>query len=215
MSIRQFSRLDEVIMRLDSTLLGLKKRTSTRKKREFPAKSCADSNLSLHEKRHVSGLMRVNHAGEIAAQALYKAQSLTVRDDKLQEIMKESAEEEFDHLYWCEKRLDELDEDISRLTPFWYLGSFCIGFFAGSFGDKWNLGFIAETEHQVVKHLESHIEQLPSSDNRSRAILERMRDDELHHAEQAEICGANELPTGVKYLMRFASKIMTKTSYYI
>ena len=128
MSIRQFSTLDEVIMRLDSTLLGLKKRTSTRKKREFPAKSCANSNLSLHEKRHVSGLMRVNHAGEIAAQALYKAQSLTVRDDKLQEIMKESAEEEFDHLYWCEKRLDELGEDISRLTPFWYLGSFCIGF---------------------------------------------------------------------------------------
>jgi ubiquinone biosynthesis monooxygenase Coq7 len=159
--------------------------------------------------------MRVNHVGEIAAQALYKAQALTAVDDELKKIMKQSADEEIDHLDWCEQRLNELDGRVSYLMPIWYLGSFGIGVLAGVFGDKWNLGFIAETEHQVVRHLEKHLEELPEGDERSRAILEQMREDELHHAAAAETRGAKKLPEGIKRLMMLASKLMTKTAYHI
>ena len=159
--------------------------------------------------------MRVNHVGEIAAQALYKAQALTAVDDELKKIMKQSADEEIDHLDWCEQRLNELDGHVSYLMPIWYLGSFGIGVLAGVFGDKWNLGFIAETEHQVVRHLEKHLEELPEGDERSRAILEQMREDESHHAAAAETRGAKKLPKGIKRLMMLASKFMTKTAYHI
>ena len=129
--------------------------------------------------------------------------------------MKKSADEEIDHLDWCEQRLDELGGHTSYLSPVWYAGSFGIGLLAGFFGDKSNLGFIAETEYQVVKHLDSHIKQLPENDERSRVILEQMRDDELHHATIAETNGAENLQEGIKSLMNLVSKIMTKTAYYI
>ena len=159
--------------------------------------------------------MRINHAGEISAQALYKAQAMTAIDDELKDSMKQSANEESSHLKWCERRLDELGGRTSYLSPIWYFGSFGIGVVAGCFGDKLNLGFIAETEYQVVKHLDSHLEQLPKNDERSRAILEQMRKDELHHATSAEISGAKNLPKEVRFIMTLVSKIMTKTAYYI
>ena len=159
--------------------------------------------------------MRINHAGEISAQALYKAQAMTAIDDELKDTMKQSAYEESSHLKWCERRLDELGGRTSYLSPIWYFGSFGIGVVAGCFGDKLNLGFIAETEHQVVKHLDSHLEQLPKNDERSRAILEQMRKDELHHAKTAETSGAKNLPKEVRFIMTLVSKIMTKTAYYI
>ena len=183
--------------------------------REYPGDLYPHSDLNEQEKRHASGLMRINHAGEISAQALYKAQAMTAIDDELKDTMKQSAYEESSHLKWCERRLDELGGRTSYLSPIWYFGSFGIGVVAGCFGDKLNLGFIAETEYQVVKHLDSHLEQLPKNDERSRAILEQMRKDELHHAKTAETSGAKNLPKEVRFIMTLVSKIMTKTAYYI
>jgi len=202
-------------MQIDAVLSEFPKSHTKHMKREYPGRSVSESKLNEDEKKHISGLMRVNHAGEISAQALYKAQALTAIDNKLKETMKKSADEEIDHLNWCEQRLDELGGHTSYLSPVWYAGSFGIGLLAGFFGDKSNLGFIAETEYQVVKHLDSHIEQLPENDERSRVILEQMRDDELHHATIAETNGAENLPEGIKSLMNLVSKIMTKTAYYI
>ncbi len=215
MNKRQFSKLDEFIMHIDNLLGEFSKSGDRKIQREYPAKSHPQPELSEQEKKHVSGLMRVNHVGEIAAQALYKAQALTAVDDELKKIMKQSADEEIDHLDWCEQRLNELDGRVSYLMPIWYLGSLGIGVLAGVFGDKWNLGFIAETEHQVVRHLEKHLEELPEGDERSRAILEQMREDESHHATAAETRGAKKLPEGIKGLMMLASKLMTKTAYHI
>ena len=215
MEKRQYSRLDNIIMQIDAVLSESSKSHSEHIKREYPGGSVSESKLNEDEKKHISGLMRVNHAGEISAQALYKAQALTAIDNKLKETMKKSADEEIDHLDWCERRLDELGGHTSYLSPVWYAGSFGIGLLAGFFGDKSNLGFIAETEYQVAKHLDSHIKQLPENDERSRVILEQMRDDELHHATIAETNGAENLPEGIKSLMNLVSKIMTKTAYYI
>ena len=215
MEKRQYSRLDNIIMQIDAVLSESSKSHSEHIKRECPGGSVSESKLNEDEKKHISGLMRVNHAGEISAQALYKAQALTAINNELKETMKKSADEEIDHLDWCEQRLDELGGHTSYLSPIWYLGSFGIGLLAGFFGDKLNLGFIAETEYQVVKHLDSHIKQLPENDERSRVILEQMREDELHHATIAETNGAENLPEGVKGLMTLVSKIMTKTAYYI
>ena len=215
MNKRQFSKLDEFIMHIDNLLGEFSKSGDREIQREYPAKAHPQPELNEQEKKHVSGLMRVNHVGEIAAQALYKAQALTAVDDELKKIMKQSADEEIDHLDWCEQRLNELDSHVSYLMPIWYLGSLGIGVLAGVFGDKWNLGFIAETEHQVVRHLEKHLEELPEGDERSRAILEQMREDESHHATAAETRGAKKLPEGIKRLMMLASKLMTKTVYHI
>ena len=215
MEKRQYSRLDNIIMQIDAVLSEFPKSHSEHIKREYPGRSVSESKLNEDEKKHISGLMRVNHAGEISAQALYKAQALTAIDNKLKETMKKSADEEIDHLDWCERRLDELGGRTSYLSPIWYFGSFGIGVLAGCFGDKLNLGFIAETEYQVVKHLDSHLEQLPKNDERSRAILEQMRKDELHHAKTAETSGAKNLPKEVRFIMTLVSKIMTKTAYYI
>ncbi len=215
MKSRQYSAFDRGIMALDSILGDIVKVNPSREKRAYPAASHPETDLDANERAHVSGLMRVNHAGEIAAQALYKAQSLTARDAELKKAMQQSADEEVDHLEWCESRLDELGDHASYLAPLWYSGSFGIGVIAGCFGDKWNLGFLAETEHQVVRHLDEHLEQLPGNDDRSRSILEQMREDELHHATTAETAGAKVLPKAVKQLMNLTSKIMTKTAYRI
>jgi ubiquinone biosynthesis monooxygenase Coq7 len=153
--------------------------------------------------------MRVNHAGEMAAQALYQGQRLTARDPELSEKLKYASIEESDHLNWCRKRLQELDERPSLLDPLWYTGSFAIGMAAGLAGDRWSLGFLAETEHQVVRHLNSHLQRLPAADSRSRAIVEQMKIDEQGHADVAENLGAAELPQPVKQLMKLTSKVMT------
>lgn len=202
-------------MILDSVLANLPKSAVIQEPRPNPAENYPEANLSENEKKHISGLMRVNHAGEVAAQALYKAQALTATDAELKKTMQHSADEEVDHLNWCESRINELGDHTSYLEPVWYAGSFGIGVVAGCFGDKWNLGFLAETEYQVVRHLDSHLQQLPEKDERSRAILEQMREDELHHAVSAEKSGAANLPKGVKRLMTLTSKVMTKTAYKI
>ena len=210
---RKYSPLDQLLMKADAMLAALAGSGGAREERAYPAAAHAPAELDEAERRHIAGLMRVNHAGEIAAQALYKAQALTAREAALKQAMRESADEEIDHLNWCERRLRELDDHTSRLAPFWYAGSFAIGFVAGVFGDKWNLGFLAETEHQVVRHLDAHLAQIPERDQRSRAILEQMRADELHHADKAETAGAETLPRGIKRLMNLSSKVLTKTAY--
>ena len=215
MKSRRYTALDRGIMALDSFFSHLPKSGNKVGCRPYPAKEHADIQMDENTKKHVSGLMRINHAGEIAAQALYKAQALTAADDELKKIMQESADEEVDHLDWCEARLNELGDHTSYLEPFWYGGSFGIGVIAGLFGDKWNLGFLAETEYQVVRHLDSHLKQIPENDKRSRAILEQMRKDELQHAVTAEKSGAENLPNPVKRLMGLTSKVMTKTAYKI
>ena len=167
------------------------------------------------QRRLAAGLMRVNHAGEMAAQALYHGQSLTARDPALRRRLTRASLEESDHLSWCRDRLDELGGSPSRLDPFWYGGSLLIGIAAGIAGDRWNLGFLAETERQVVRHLDDHLERLPEADRRSRAILRQMRADELGHAELAESLGAAPLPGAVKRLMRLTSKVMTTLAFRI
>ena len=211
-SIR-YTAIDQFIIGLDSILSNLPKSGEESQKRSYPAADYAECDLDTSEKQHIAGLMRVNHAGEIAAQALYKAQALTARDAELKQTMQHSADEEVDHLQWCEQRLQELSDHTSYLGPFWYAGSFGIGVLAGCFGDKWNLGFLAETEYQVVRHLDSHLAQIPLKDKKSRAILEQMREDELNHASKAETSGAEVLPNGIKRLMNLTSKVMTKTAY--
>ena len=165
--------------------------------------------LSTEEKKLAAGLMRVNHAGEMAAQALYHGQSITARDQSIRDELRGASIEEADHLNWCRRRLDELDAQPSKLDPFWYAGSFVIGITAGMAGDRWNLGFLAETEHQVVRHLDHHLKRLPQTDNRSRAIVTQMRKDELGHATLAEGLGAATLPKPIHTLMGLSSKVMT------
>ena len=210
---RKHSPLDQLLMKADALLEDLAGSDGAREERVYPAAGHEPAELDEAERRHIAGLMRVNHAGEIAAQALYKAQALTAREATLKQAMRESADEEIDHLNWCEQRLRELDDHTTYLAPFWYAGSFAIGFVAGVFGDKWNLGFLAETEYQVVRHLDSHLAQIPERDRRSRAILEQMRADELHHADKAETAGAETLPKSIKHLMNLSSKVLTKTAY--
>jgi ubiquinone biosynthesis monooxygenase Coq7 len=159
--------------------------------------------------------MRVNHAGEISAQALYQAQALTARSAATRTSMKQAAEEENDHLAWCAQRLEELGGHISHLSSIWYLGSFAIGTLAGLAGDKWSLGFLAETEEQVVRHLEAHLENLPSEDHKSRKIVSQMRADESEHATMAVEIGAVALPKPIKKMMALFSKVMTKTAYWV
>ena len=160
-------------------------------------------------------MMRINHSGEVSAQALYQGQALTSRNKDIKEKLRLAALEENDHLDWTKNRLHELDSHASVLNPLWYGGSFALGALAGAVGDKWNLGFLAETEHQVVEHLESHLNKLPGGDLRSRAILEQMKVDEQKHATTAIESGAAALPPPVKTLMAAMSKVMTGSTYYI
>jgi len=186
---------------------------ATRASRDNPAEGIDESDLDERAKTHAAGLMRVNHAGEMAAQGLYQGHAAVARDDSIGEQMRHAAEEEFDHLAWCEQRLTELDSGPSKLNPIWYAGSFAIGAASGLLGDKWSLGFIAETERQVCEHLSGHLQRLPEDDDRSRAIVKQMRDEEQEHGENADKAGAADLPRPVKDLMRLTSKVMTKTSY--
>lgn len=171
--------------------------------------------LDAAEREHAAGLMRINHVGEVCAQALYQAQKLVTRNPEIQEMLNESAQEEMDHLAWCETRLKELGSHTSYLNPIWYAGSFAIGLVAGLAGDRWSLGFVAETEKQVENHLNSHLETLPLEDHRSRAIVDQMRRDEIEHGQSALNAGGEALPEPVKQVMQLASKIMTTTAYKI
>jgi ubiquinone biosynthesis monooxygenase Coq7 len=167
------------------------------------------------ERRLAAGLMRVNHAGEVAAQGLYHGQALVARDPKVRALLEQAAREETDHLAWCEERLKELNDRRSLLHPFWYAGSFAIGMAAGLASDKVSLGFVAETEKQVERHLDSHLARLPETDQRSRAIIERMRADEQAHGELARRAGGVELPSPVKFAMQMASRVMTGTARWL
>lgn len=212
--MRNYTPFDQLMMSADTalrTLFGEPMITE----REYPAENISDAEFSEQEKKNIAGLMRVNHCGEVSAQALYQGQSLTSRNSEIREKLRQAALEENDHLNWTKNRIDELGGHTSLLNPLWYGGSFAIGAFAGAIGDKWNLGFLAETEHQVVEHLESHLNKLPGGDLRSRAILEQMKTDELKHATTAIEHGAAELPPAVKTLMAAMSKVMTGSAYYL
>lgn len=181
--------------------------------RPYPADSIEEADLDQLQKSHAAGLMRVNHAGEIAAQGLYQGHAVIARDRDIEAQMQKAADEEFDHLAWCEQRLQELGESPSRLVPLWYAGAFAIGAASGALGDKWGLGFIAETERQVCDHLDSHLEGLPENDARSRSIVTTMRDEEAEHGDAAEAAGAATLPSPIKQLMKITAKLMTTTAY--
>jgi ubiquinone biosynthesis monooxygenase Coq7 len=181
--------------------------------RKNPGADIAETDLTDKQKAHAAGLMRVNHAGEVAAQGLYQGHAAVARDPDIEEQMQRAADEEFDHLAWCEQRLSELDEKPSMLSPVWYSGAFLIGAASGMLGDKWSLGFIAETESQVCAHLDSHLDRLPDEDAKSRAIVEQMRDEEEEHGENAKDAGAVELPEPVRELMKLTARVMTGTAY--
>lgn len=183
--------------------------------RAVPGDAIPDTALSEPERRDVASLMRVNHSGEICAQALYQGQALTARNAQAQVALEQAAREETEHLAWTERRIEELGGRKSVLNPFWYAGSFAIGAAAGLLGDRWNLGFLAETERQVVAHLDGHLKRVPAEDCRSRAILEQMRDDEARHATSAFRHGAIELPAPARLAMRLASRVMTRTAYWL
>ena len=174
-----------------------------------------EPSLTLKEKKHVAGLMRVNHAGEVCAQALYQGQAITAQLTTVRAQMTIAATEELEHLAWCEQRLTELGSRPSVLNPLWYSGSFLLGAVAGLLGDRFSLGFVAETERQVTHHLEQHQRHIPPQDKKTMAILSQMQDDEQHHAETALAAGGIELPFLIKQLMHSTSKLLTKSSYYI
>ena len=171
--------------------------------------------LDVKEREHAAGLMRVNHVGEVCAQALYQSQKLVARNSEIRQMLDHSGQEEMDHLAWCETRLQELGSHTSYLNPIWYAGSFAIGLAAGLAGDKWSLGFVAETEKQVENHLESHLKKLPAEDGRSRAIVDQMRIDEIEHGQAAISAGGAVLPEPIQKLMQAMSKVMTSTAYKI
>ena len=205
--------IDRLIIEFDKGLRAVLAEAQT--VRLFPDHACVENTLDNHEKRHAAALMRINHSGEVCAQALYNGQALTARNPSTEAALREASQEETEHLAWCEKRIHELGSHKSLLNPAWYAGSFALGALAGALGDKWNLGFLAENENQVGKHIEDHLQQLPAQDDKSRAILEQMKVDEAKHATTAITHGGGELPLPVKLAMKFSSKIMTNTSYWI
>lgn len=211
---RHYSITDKLITEADkalTTLWGQPPRTE----RITPGKHLPESQLSEHERRQSVRLMRVNHAGEVSAQALYQGQALTAHDPKVKETMSRAAAEENDHLHWCRQRIESLGGRTSLLDPLWYAGSLMLGAAAGKAGDKWSLGFVAETEKQVIEHLDNHLGQMSESDEKSRAVIEQMRIDEAHHGETAKQAGAAPLPAGVQWLMQRVSKLMTQGSYWV
>ena len=205
--------LDTLIIEFDKSLRTLLARPHSL--RSHPDADTAETSLSDVDKKHAAALMRVNHTGEVCAQALYSGQALTAHHLETNAALKHAALEETEHLAWCETRITELGGRTSMLNPLFYAGSFTMGAVAGALGDKWNLGFVAETEKQVELHLVSHLAKLPESDQKTRRIIEQMQIDEAKHAKEARQLGAAELPAPVKFLMQKISKLMTKTSYYL
>jgi 3-demethoxyubiquinol 3-hydroxylase len=181
--------------------------------RDYPGAHAPDATLSEDERREAGALMRVNHVGEVCAQALYSAQSIATSDPQLQRHFDAAARDELDHLAWTRRRLDELGDRPSLLNPLWYAGSFAIGLLAARFGDRASLGFVIETERQVEQHLQGHLQRLPAADAASRAVVTQMRDDESRHALQAELAGGHAPIAPVRALMRLAAKVMTTTAH--
>lgn len=204
--------LDRLIAEFDTVLRTLLAKPHSQ--RAHPDANTPETPLSNAEKKHVGALMRINHTGEVCAQALYSGQALTARDATTSKAMQQAAREETEHLAWCETRIHELGRRTSMLNPLFYAGSFALGAAAGALGDKWSLGFLEETEKQVGAHLASHLEQLPAADNKSRKIIEQMQIDEAKHADDAKHYGAAALPAPVKFCMKQASKLMTASTYY-
>jgi 3-demethoxyubiquinol 3-hydroxylase len=213
MTTRKLTPVDRMVQQLDQAVRTLM--TPPPASRPSPAAELPESPLSDRERRHAAGLMRINHAGEIMAQGLYQGQALTARLDEVRGAMEQAAIEEFDHLAWCEQRLAELDDRPSVLGPLWYAGAFVLGAGAGLAGDRWSLGFVSETEAQVVNHLEDHLGKLPAADQRSRAIIEQMKTDEAHHGAQAREAGGLPLPEPARNFMTAVSRLMTRTAYWI
>lgn len=209
------SFIDKIINELDTALRTISPPTQRSTVRTSPAALLEGSDLNQAEKRHSAGLMRVNHAGEVCAQALYQGQALTAKLTHIKKQMVDAAIEETDHLGWCEQRLYELGSHPSRLNLIWYSGSILLGALAGWAGDKVSLGFVAETERQVSAHLQRHLQVVPNQDEKTKAILKQMQEDEEHHAHTALEAGGIELPPSIKQLMSMVSKLMTKSSYYI
>jgi len=205
--------LDRLIGAADSALKTLF--AKPRAVRPCPVVAADETHLGAHEQRHAAALMRVNHVGEVCAQALYTAQALTTPDAALRAHFERAAAEETDHLAWTAERLKELNARPSLLNPIWYAGAFGLGLLAGRLGDRVSLGFVVETERQVEAHLQSHLDRLPVGDHASRAIVAQMKDDEAGHAAQAMQAGGVELPMPAKALMRAAAKVMTTTAHYI
>jgi ubiquinone biosynthesis monooxygenase Coq7 len=205
--------IDRLIIGFDRALRTLCGPAVSR--RPVPGENLPDLELSAAEKRHAAALMRVNHSGEVCAQALYQGQALTARDDSVRKTLERAAAEETEHLAWTAQRIDELGGRVSVLNPFFYTGSFAIGALSGLLGDKWNMGFLAETERQVEGHLDGHLEQLPAQDEKSRAIVAQMKEDEARHANTALARGAAELPGPVKQGMRIFSRLMTLSTYRV
>jgi len=203
--------LDSVLRVADETLRTLFAPARSSRSLTLPV----DTPLSEPERRHIAGLMRVNHAGEIAAQGLYRGHALVARNEQTRNFLQRTAREEGDHLAWCEERLAELGSHPSRLNPVWYLGSVMIGAAAGMLGDELSLGFVTETEAQVEGHLASHLERLPVGDARSRQILEQMKADEVGHGQAARSQGSTELPPPIPLLMRTVARVMTSVAYWI
>lgn len=211
---RHFTLADRLCLGVDQAIRTLANQPRSTGKPN-PAGQHEEASLSPEERAASAAMMRINHAGEICAQALYHGQSAASRCEKVALHFQQAALEEGDHLNWCHQRLTELDSHTSYLNPVWYTGSFLIGLTAGFVGDKWSLGFVAETERQVIKHLQGHLASLPPHDGRSQRILKQMESDEAHHRDDAIKAGAKELPSPIRKLMSLTSKLMVKTSYWI
>ena len=205
--------LDELIIAFDKGLRTVF--APAQSLRATPGADLSEAAMTESEKAHAAALMRVNHTGEICAQALYQGQALTARNPRARDALEQAAREETEHLAWTERRIEELGGRKSLLNPAWYAGSFALGALAGLAGDRWNLGFLAETERQVVAHLDGHLRKLPEADSKSRAVLQQMKEDEARHATSAVRHGAAELPESAKAAMRLSSKVMTETAFWI
>lgn len=213
MSKRQYTLVDRILGEVDTALRTLS--TDLPAHRNNPASEMNDVEMNANDSRHSAGLMRVNHSGEVCAQALYRGQLVAARDDETATMLSRACDEEVDHLAWTHERLRELQSHRSFLNPLWYMNAFMIGVVASMAGDRWSLGFVEETERQVGDHLQGHLGKLPEADSKSRAIVEQMHEDETHHGAAAHNAGARELPSVVKQLMQLHAKVMTTLSYYL
>ena len=208
-----FNSIDKAIIEFDKALRTLAAKPASA--RPLPGAMLPEAELSDAERRHAAALMRVNHCGEVCAQALYQGQALSCDDAAVTRALEQAASEETEHLAWTEQRVTELGGRLSLLNPLWYAGSLALGYAAGRFGTRWNLGFLAETERQVEAHLEGHLERLASQDVKTRAIVVQMKQDESAHARTAYGLGAAELPEPVKRAMRLSARAMTQVSYWV
>ena len=210
-TMRQLSAFDQMLGKLQKNMDSF---SVSEHSRSNPAAGISsEPEFTPQQKQHVAGLMRINHAGEVSAQALYHGQAAVARKQKLKNHLLAAAEEERDHLRWCAERLKDLDETPSKLDPLWYAGSYAIGALAGLAGDKWSLGFVEETERQVSNHLDEHMQRLPEGDEKSRVILNKMREDEARHGAEAAAAGAQTLPEPVKGVMRAVATVMKTLAY--